>query len=297
MSRKVGPLPLGVWILAVAGGLGVAWWIRRQQSQNADDEDDTGTGRSTDTAPGIGGAAGGAFGGGGTGASADGSYSPRPASNEEWYTLASKALLDTHSYNELSIDTALKAYLQGSRQLTPGESAIVSHAIRLVGPPPVPTPSPPPGSGGTTQPDPPDDDDEDPPGRPNPFPETPREEDPRPPAPSAGSGDKWHTVGSGDNLAKIAQKYYGSSNVESNRNRIYRANSAEIEWQARRHGRSDSSGGVYIYSGTRLLIPGPFGSTSDMPSGGVGNVVEVVVGGGKSKSKSSGAGGISGGAR
>lgn len=46
-GKQVGPLPLGAWVVVVGGGLGIAWWSRRQNGE---------TGIPTNTAndPGVG---------------------------------------------------------------------------------------------------------------------------------------------------------------------------------------------------------------------------------------------------
>lgn len=68
------------------------------------------------------------------------------------------------------------------------------------------------------------------------------------PAPS-----KTYTVVSGDNLWKIARKFYGGSG--SDWKKIYDANSSVIEATARRYGKSSSDNGHWIYPGTVFNIP------------------------------------------
>lgn len=254
LGKKIGPLPVGVWILAVGGGLVAAWYLRSRSGGGAAAEDPNDPTRNTDTAPGAGGA-------GGTG-----NGTQRPTTNEEWYQLASQMLLGLGTYNALLIDTALKTYLSGSRQLTSAEQAVVAAAIRLIGPPPTPTPVPDPSGGGTT---------------PIPIPTTPVDPvvptvpdpigtpgtpiDPRPSSPTAGPNEWWYTSKLGDNLYEIAQYHYGSSAARTYRDKIYARNVAEIEWQARKHGKGDSAQGQWLYSGTRLLMP-PRISTSSSSS-------------------------------
>jgi len=273
LGKKVGPLPVGVWIMAVGGGLIFAWYMR---SRGGSAEESAEPGRSTVTAPGIGGAAGG---GGGSG----GGDTTRPATNEEWYQQAHQRLMATGLYDALIVDTALKAYLSGSRQLTTQEQTIVSHAIRLIGPPPVPTPVPPPG--GPSDEDPPQWDypDEDPPvpTTPPPVTQTPTApSDPRPPALSPGSGETTYTVTAGENLYEIAERRVGKpkagapepTHTRVYRDKIYERNYAEIEWQARKHGQTSSNYGQLLYSGTRLVLPPKndgSGSGSGSGSGGV----------------------------
>lgn len=287
LGKKLGPLPVGVWILAVGGGLVFAWFMRTRIGASADEEEDPG--RSTDTQLGIGGGVGGG------GGSQNGGNAP-PSSNEEWYQQVSKMLLALGIYDALAIDTALKTYLSGARQLTAAEQTIVSHAIRLLGPPPVPTPVPPPGDGGTGEEE-PDwwDDwvDEDPvvPTTPPPVTTTPTpQSDPRPPIQQAGSGESSYTVASGDTLYEIAERKVGKPKAGAPeptptrlyRDRIYERNISEIEWQARKHGRTDSTYGQYLYAGTQLVLPPKTGSSASSASSASTNLNTVPSNGGAS---------------
>lgn len=70
---------------------------------------------------------------------------------------------------------------------------------------------------------------------------------------SAPSRKKNYTVKSGDNLWKIARKFYGGSGADWKK--IYDANKSVIETAARNHGRKSSDNGWWIYPGTSLFIP------------------------------------------
>jgi nucleoid-associated protein YgaU len=72
------------------------------------------------------------------------------------------------------------------------------------------------------------------------------QERPSPPPP------RTHTVVSGDNLWRIAQRYLGAG---SRYGEIYNANSDTIEAEARRRGMSSSNNGHWIFPGTVLTIP------------------------------------------
>jgi nucleoid-associated protein YgaU len=61
-----------------------------------------------------------------------------------------------------------------------------------------------------------------------------------------------YTIVKGDTLGKISKKFYG---VSSKWEMIYEANKTVIEADAKKHGRSSSSKGNYIYPGTKLVIP------------------------------------------
>lgn len=62
-----------------------------------------------------------------------------------------------------------------------------------------------------------------------------------------------YTVVSGDNLWKIARKFYGGSGADWQR--IYDANKDLIESTARKYGKANSDMGWWIYPGTVLTIP------------------------------------------
>lgn len=64
--------------------------------------------------------------------------------------------------------------------------------------------------------------------------------------------DKTYTVETGDYLQKISKKFYGTVNKAD---KIYKANKNVIEKAAKKHGRSSSNNGWWIYPGTKLTIP------------------------------------------
>lgn len=67
------------------------------------------------------------------------------------------------------------------------------------------------------------------------------------------STNKSYTVVKGDNLWKIARKFYGGTG--SNWKIIYDANKDIIESTAKKYGKKSSSNGWWIYPGTKLTIP------------------------------------------
>jgi len=62
-----------------------------------------------------------------------------------------------------------------------------------------------------------------------------------------------YTVISGDNLWKIARRFYGGSG--SDWKKIYDANAAVIEETAKQYGKPSSDNGHWIYPGCILTIP------------------------------------------
>lgn len=62
-----------------------------------------------------------------------------------------------------------------------------------------------------------------------------------------------YTVVSGDNLWKIAKRFYGGNG--SDWKKIYDANQAVIEEAAKKHGKRTSDNGHWIYPGTVFTIP------------------------------------------
>lgn len=136
MSHKLGPLPVGVWLLAIGGGVAIAIYYRRNAAATTATTDPV---ASTDTQPGAGNLSDGTDPNTPTGPQ-------RPSTNEEWYSASVDAILGTNrGYNPGAVETALRRYLDG-QTLNASDQAIVNTAIRLVGAPPSPPPAPDPGT-------------------------------------------------------------------------------------------------------------------------------------------------------
>lgn len=159
LAKPIGPLPLGGWIVAGAGGIAVAVFIRRRglsnelsdaQAQAASDAADNlsinGEGGSTDTQPG----AGNLFQPGIFGDGTDDEVE-KPTTNAEWRQRA-VSVLAVNGYEGSRADRVLSDYIAG-KQISTEDSALVSAAIRLIGGTPDPiklvptTPVTQPGSG------------------------------------------------------------------------------------------------------------------------------------------------------
>lgn len=135
LKQKAGPLPVGVWILAVTGGLGIAWYMRRNATAAAadvpvtDPTTDYTQGGNTYTPPGVGGSAG-------TGVTP---IPTAPADNDEWLQRAADYLVGK-GLSGSQVAYSLGQWLGGA-SLTAQDRAIVDMAIIAVGNPPV-TPPP-----------------------------------------------------------------------------------------------------------------------------------------------------------
>lgn len=148
LGKKVGPLPVGVWVLAVGGGLIFAYYMRSNSDNTGDTGTDTGT-TGTDTGgTGEGDWPYGVPNGVGqwnnnTGGQDDGTTAEDntlPTTNEQWQRRAVQILIG-RGYEALAVDRAISAYL-GGESLTTIQRAIINEAILLIGPPPVSPPSP-----------------------------------------------------------------------------------------------------------------------------------------------------------
>lgn len=144
LTRRVGPLPMGVWILAVGGGLALAWYMNRTTGFDEGEEDsDAGLIGPAD----LGGVGVGSAPGGPTFAEGAGTFVPQPPSpttNDEWLVVAaSRVVATTQGVSRLAVDRALRLYLLGD-ELSSAQESIVEIALRQAGPPPEGvSPSPP----------------------------------------------------------------------------------------------------------------------------------------------------------
>lgn len=154
LSKKVGPLPVGVWIAVVGGGLALAYFMNR--SNGSAPAGSTGTGDF-----------GSATSGTGTGGSSVWAANQPPGSpttpmistNVQWAQAAGNYLIASGADPSL-VDSAMRKYLF-NQPLSQAEQALIGAAIKQFGLPPEPLPppagdsAPPQGGGDNTTPPPP----------------------------------------------------------------------------------------------------------------------------------------------
>lgn len=148
LTKKAGPLPVGVWIALVAGGLGITWYLNRGKSSN--DRASTGTtgnGMVDATGSGTYSPVGGNAGTGGAG-SGTGSTGNTFADNNAWGTASINYLISL-GYDPAKVNSAIAGYLS-SQPLTTQQQAMVNSALQHFGSPPlIPAPV---AGGGTEEP-------------------------------------------------------------------------------------------------------------------------------------------------
>lgn len=150
LSKQVGPLPMGAWIVVVGAGLGIAYWSYRNNAGPATVVEDT------SGEPGVG--VGGTPAGWSDVGPPPTTRPPNPTTNEEWGRLLINELV-ARGYPATNVDSAVRKYL-ASEKLSVSENAIIAVGLTLMvtlgyGPPPqtLPpgesppdgTPPPPPG--------------------------------------------------------------------------------------------------------------------------------------------------------
>ena len=146
LTRKVGPLPVGVWVVALAGGIGVAVVIRRRAADSTAIDPAAAPGDTADMTadPATGGAAGGipwasgvtdtnpGAGNLGPGPIADGPIT----TNAQWRHRVA-TVLTREGYHGALVENALARWFNG-KTLTAPQRNVIDEAIARVGPPPHP---------------------------------------------------------------------------------------------------------------------------------------------------------------
>jgi hypothetical protein len=130
LGKQVGPLPMGGWIVVVAGGLAVGYVINRNMAKNAAASSDQDSTQLTES---------GVGGGGGQfiyTPPSSGSENTAPETNATWGTKAKNWLIaPPQSIAPTVADNAIRKYLSG-QSLTIQERAIVDLALTRFGVPP-----------------------------------------------------------------------------------------------------------------------------------------------------------------
>lgn len=122
LTKQVGPLPVGVWLAVVGGGLGLAYYTSRNPARTT----------APDTDPGV-----------GVGAGTPGflPVSPPPttpaefADNDAW-ARAAVAYLVGNNNNPTASSIAIRKYVDGNTW-TAAEDILIKTAIKAIGPPPL----------------------------------------------------------------------------------------------------------------------------------------------------------------
>jgi hypothetical protein len=138
LGKKIGPLPLGVWLLAIAGGLGLSFYMQRRSAEGEVTDEEVPYGDSFDPQPFPNAGGGIAF----PDYAQPGPIAPtnpRPVTNDEWLMLGVEFLV-SNGTNGLTAQNALSKYLEG-KPLNETEKALVSRIIRAFGSPPEGAPS------------------------------------------------------------------------------------------------------------------------------------------------------------
>jgi hypothetical protein len=134
-AKKVGPLPMGVWIAVIAGALGLAYYLNRSGGMLSASSDNQQLPQPEISTAGV----------AGVGRNAAGwSYSPPPptknptkqkiTTNNEWGQAAVKYLI-SQNYPPNLADSAVRNYL-GGQELTSNEQALIAEVLKKLGEPP-----------------------------------------------------------------------------------------------------------------------------------------------------------------
>lgn len=139
LGKSMKSVPPVVWVGAIFGGLGVAYYLRKKSASST-----TTNAAQTPTVLTYTGTGGGDT----TGTDAT-STTGAPTTNQAWATAAQNYLLAAFpQYNAIDVSNAINAYINAA-QLTPQQQAMVSQAISGIGPAPQSLP-PVTGSGSST---------------------------------------------------------------------------------------------------------------------------------------------------
>lgn len=124
MSKKVGPFPLYVWLIAGVGGIGLYWYLNRSTSDSGESVEEV---ESNALTPGV---------GVGANAGTDNSDTVNTDTNEAWTERAIRFLVDRGT-TPLVAQAMLSKYLDGSA-LSISEQVLLNLVLLQVGRPPYP---------------------------------------------------------------------------------------------------------------------------------------------------------------
>lgn len=218
LSQQVGPLPMGAWAAVVAGGLGIAYYKKKQSAAAAAVAT---PGIDTSGTPGVGTGAVGGY--------VDNTTSTPPTpgaitDNNSWGVVATNYLI-AQNYDPALSDSAVRKYL-ASASLSVSEYALIKVVLLKYGVPPQPLAQLPADAPVT------------PVVAPAPPVSVPAAVTPPPPPPPVAApapSHVYYTVRPGDSLSKIAARYPQSwitwqSIYNNNRNIISNPNFIRAGW-------------------------------------------------------------------
>lgn len=133
LTRKLGPFPVGIWLIVIAGGLGIGLYSRRSFTDKSSTEEVDPTTTAGGTM--LGGNTSGGANATQPGTGVNGLGGPVIGTNEEWYSWAYTQLVGRGFSNAGAIQAALSKFLQG-QQLNDAEQRIVDAALQYGGLPP-----------------------------------------------------------------------------------------------------------------------------------------------------------------
>jgi nucleoid-associated protein YgaU len=220
LTRKLGPLPAWGWLLLVVGGAW-AWYLWKKRTNGTTAVATVATPNTTSTS-GV-----AAFDSGDATNNQDANAVPsvsQPDSetNAQWAIRAGNGIAAMGTYSAIDVSNALSVLLAGGT-LTPTQAIIVNLAETTYGLPPE-------GVIATTTAAPPA----------TPIVTSPTPVTVAPTAPAPAPAQRIYVVVSGDNLTRIAERFYGNSNWQQ----IYAANVGVIGGNPN-----------LIFPGQRLVIP------------------------------------------
>lgn len=135
LAKPAGPLPVGAWIAVIGGGLGIAWWTRKNSTGSSTSDSTTPT--TLEDAVGA-----GASGFTNSNQVTTPAVASGPTTNDQWASLALTWAATNTNYSLTLVSNAISKYFAGT-QRTVEEETVLNSLFRQVGAPPVPGPEAP----------------------------------------------------------------------------------------------------------------------------------------------------------